>query len=63
MFAPFPQELAHHYCLELVKKLDDDSVCLEQIARESQERKNQGLMLGCLIAWDRNKKKKNSLCP
>lgn len=61
MFAPFPQELAHHYCLELVKKLDDGSVCLEQIARESQERKNQGLMLGCLIAWDRDAKKRKIL--
>ena len=61
MFAPFPQELAHHYCLELVKKLDDDRVCLEQIARESQERKNQGLMLGCLIAWDRDAKKRKIL--
>lgn len=61
MFAPFPQELARHYCLELIKKLEEGTVCLEQIARESLERKDQGLMLGCLVAWNRTLKKRKIL--
>ena len=58
MFPPFPQELAHHYCSNLIKDIDDGKICLEQVAKESLERKGQGLMIGCLVAWDKVQKKR-----
>ena len=54
MYPPFPQELAHHYCISLISRLDcgrDASLC--QISRESIERTNQGVMIGTLVCWDK----------
>lgn len=58
MFPPFPQELAYHYCLYLIKLIEKGDVLLEQVAVESEERKGQGLMLGCLVGWDKIEKKR-----
>lgn len=58
MFPPFPQELAYHYCLSLIKLIEKGDVLLEQVAVESEERKGQGFMLGCLVGWDKIEKKR-----
>ena len=59
MFPPFPQELARHYCLSLIEKIQAGQILLQQVAEESLERKGQGLMVGCLVAWDsKNQKRK-----
>ena len=48
MFPPFPQELARHYCLEFISGIEDGSIILKQISRESEERKGHGVMIGAL---------------
>lgn len=53
MFPPFSQEPAHHYCTILVSMIENKDAELEKIAKESEERKNLGVMLGCLVG--RNK--------
>lgn len=52
MFPPFPQELARHYCLEFINGIEDGSVILKQISRESEERKGHGVMIGALVCAD-----------
>ncbi len=61
MFPPFPQELARHYCLSLIEKIQDGQFLLQQVAEESLERKGQGLMVGCLVAWDSKSQKRKLL--
>ena len=51
MFPPFPQESARHYCQKLISLIEDGSIELKQISRESTERKGQGLMIGSLVCW------------
>lgn len=58
MFPPFPQELARHYCLNLISRIEKGDVKLIQIAKESEERKGQGLMIGSLVCWNCNLKKR-----
>ena len=53
MFPPFPQELAHHYCVKLISRLQSGYAQLNRTARESEERKNQGLMVGSLVCYDK----------
>ena len=53
MFPPFPQESARHYCQKLISLIDEGKVELRQISRESEERKGQGLMIGCLVCWEK----------
>ena len=52
MFPPFDQEEARHYCLEFIKGIEDGSVILKQISRESEERKGHGVMIGALVCAD-----------
>ena len=54
MFPPFPQESARHYCQKLISLIDEGKVELKQIARESEERKGQGLMIGSLVCWEKS---------
>ena len=61
MFPPFPTEIAHQYCLKLIKQIEDGTVVLKQISKESEERKGQGIMLGCLVAQDKKNKKRKIL--
>ena len=49
MFPPFPQELARHYCMELISGIEDGPVILKQISQESEERKGHGVMIGALV--------------
>ena len=61
MFPPFPTELAHQYCLKLISQIKDGTVVLKQISKESEERKGQGIMLGCLVACDKKNQKRKIL--
>ena len=63
MFPPFSQELALHYLRELSDDLNSGRASLIQLAKESEERKNQGLMLGCLVcqAWEEGRWKRHIL--
>ena len=49
MFPPFPQELARHYCMKFISGIEDGSIILEQISKESEERKGHGIMVGALV--------------
>ena len=53
MFPPFPQESARHYCQRLISLIESGKIELKQISRESEERKGQGLMVGCLVCWEK----------
>ena len=56
MFPPFPQEIAHHYCCNLISQIEKGEAILQQIAQESTERAGQGLMIGSLVCWNPNTK-------
>lgn len=58
MFPPFPQELAHHYCIQLISRITSGKVELKQIARESKERKDQGVMIGSLVCWNKTEQRR-----
>ena len=58
MFPPFPQEAARHYCNKLISLINSGKVILQQCGRESEERKGQGLMLGALVCWNPERKKR-----
>ena len=53
MFPPFPQESARHYCQKLISLIETGRIELKQVSRESEERKGQGLMVGCLVCWEK----------
>lgn len=55
MFPPFNQELARHYCLELISSIESGVFSLKQISQISEERSGQGIMLGCLVSYDYKK--------
>lgn len=61
MFPPFPTEIAHQFCLKLIQEIQNGNVYFEQIAAESEERKGQGVMLGCLVVWDKKNQKRKIL--
>ncbi|MBR5400266.1 MAG: RluA family pseudouridine synthase [Treponema sp.] len=52
MFPPFDQELARHYCMEFISGIEDGSIILKQISKESEERKGHGVMVGALVCVD-----------
>lgn len=58
MYPPFPQELARYYCKLLVSHIESNKIELEQVAQESVERSGQGVMLGCLVCWDKSAEKR-----
>lgn len=53
MFAPFKQDIARNYCEIALSLLDNKVLGLKQISRESEERKNQGIMLGSLVCYEK----------
>ena len=61
MFSPYSTELAHHYCLDVISKINDGQFSLKQVAKESLERKNQGVMIGTLVCWNESKQKREVL--
>ncbi len=52
MFPPFPTKLANEYCLSLIARLENGELQLTQIAKQSEERIGQGVMIGCLVCKD-----------
>ena len=54
MFPPFPQEKAAKILEKLIESLEKGEISLIQVARPSEERKNQGVMLGALVCKDKN---------
>ncbi len=63
MFPPFPQEKAAIVCKEIIRRIESESepdtknekitkIEIEQITKESDERKNQTLMIGVLVCTD-----------
>ncbi|MCR5762438.1 MAG: RluA family pseudouridine synthase [Treponema sp.] len=48
MFPPFPQKKAHEACKKLISLLNEGSARIVPIARESEARRNQGIMIGAL---------------
>ncbi len=58
MFPPFPQESARHYCQKLISQIESGEVILKQVGRASLERKDQGVMIGSLVCWDKIEKRR-----
>jgi len=58
MFPPFSQEAAHHYCQLLISQIENNQIIMEQVSRESEERKNQGIMVGVLVCWNPDSQKR-----
>lgn len=54
MFPPLPQEKAALILEEVILAIKEGKLSLKQIARPSQERKNQGVMLGTLVCRDKD---------
>ena len=54
MFPPFSQEKAAKILEKMIFALENGQIELEQVARPSEERKNQGVMLGALVCEDEN---------
>lgn len=61
MFPPYSTELAHHYCLDVISKINAGQFLLQHVAKESLERKNQGVMIGTLVCWNKIKKQREVL--
>ena len=59
MFPPFSEKKAEMILQELIQALYEGSASLEQTARVSEERKNQGIMLGVLVCLDKSGKEVN----
>ncbi|MBR1403740.1 MAG: RluA family pseudouridine synthase [Treponema sp.] len=54
MFPPFPEEKAAKVLEALIHAIESGEVKIEHVARPSEERKNQGIMLGALVCTDKN---------
>ncbi len=59
MFPPFPTQEAYKLCIEIIQKIKNGTVLVKEISRQSEERKNQGVMLGVLVCEDEEKNKIN----
>ena len=53
MFPPFPEEKAATILEKVLSALKNGQISLVQAARPSEERKNQGVMLGALVCKDK----------
>lgn len=58
MFPPFPQLEANKACHHLIKLIKNGELELQQIAKESEERKGQGVMIGSLVCKEKSSNKK-----
>lgn len=54
MFPPFDQEQANLYCRKLISLIQSGDLELRQVSLESEERKNQGIMIGSLVCKKEN---------
>lgn len=56
MFPPFEQEEANFYCRKIISLIQSEELELRQVSPESEERKNQGVMIGSLVCKSDNQK-------
>jgi len=49
MFPPFPQEKAFEYCKQTIEQIKNDEYKIVRVTEESEERSQNGFMIGCLI--------------
>lgn len=56
MFPPLPEEDARNKCNEILSQIENGKVALQQIAQISEERGNNGVMIGVLTAHDNDGK-------
>ncbi|WP_191014668.1 hypothetical protein [Treponema zioleckii] len=54
MFPPFIEDKAKIFLIELLQKIQCGKIELLQVAKESEERKNQGVTLGILVCKNRD---------
>ena len=54
MFPPFFTEDAFEICRQTVKDLQEKKSFLKRVTKKSLERKNQGVMLGCVVGVDKD---------
>ena len=52
MFPPFPTDRALQICRRMLNELDSGSLSLVPVGRISEERKDQGIMLGAMLCRD-----------
>lgn len=61
MFPPFNQTEANFYCKKIITELENGNIILKQISKPSEERENNGLMIGSLVCEEKNSHKKKVL--
>ncbi len=49
LFPPFPEELAFHYCQELIGFIEKNVVSIKHSANVSEERDGHGVMIGTMV--------------
>lgn len=54
MFPPFPEDDAYKICQKIIKEIENGNVELKQLGKISEERKNQGIMIGVAVCKDKN---------
>lgn len=54
MFPPFPEEDAYKICQKIIEEIKNGNVELKQLGKISEERKNQGIMIGVAVCNDAN---------
>ncbi|MBB5219419.1 tRNA pseudouridine32 synthase/23S rRNA pseudouridine746 synthase [Treponema rectale] len=57
MFNPFREDEAYSECLKFINQIKTSEIKLVQISKESLERDNIGVMIGCLVCLDCDGKK------
>ncbi|MCQ2593007.1 MAG: RluA family pseudouridine synthase [Treponema sp.] len=58
MFPPFPQDIARHFCQDFISDIESGFLQINHLSQESEERKNHGIMVGCLVCWDKEREKR-----
>lgn len=61
MFPPFSQFTARHYIQLLIDDLNEGKAELKQLTQLSLERQGNGLMLGCLVCYEKKSKQRKVL--
>ena len=54
MFPPFPEEKAFEQCRKIFELIEQGKIVLKTVGRKSQERSENGVMIGCLVCLDEN---------
>ncbi len=52
MFPPFPQDQAFEHCIETVQQIQNGEYKVVRITEESQDRIQNGFMIGCMVCID-----------